>query len=63
MLESNSNVLGVMLTKFDIKRAGYDAGYYAYAYGHQAYTYNDMQLSNAESEKRKVRIFSKQDQE
>ena len=57
MLESNTHVIGALLTKFDIKQAGYDYGYYSYAYGSTTYSYMERQVSDNASSRRKIRIF------
>lgn len=58
MLDSRANVLGVMLTKFDARKAGQGyGGYYYYAYGKDAYAYSERALSDSSSTRRKVRLF------
>lgn len=63
MVESNANVIGALLTKFNSKRAGYDYGYYSYAYGNSAYAYKQGQPSVRANPKRQIRIISAQDSE
>ena len=58
MLESNTHVIGAMLTKFDVKQAGYDYGYYSYNYGNAGYAYTDRRVSDSAASRRKVRIFT-----
>ena len=60
MLESNTHVIGAMLTKFDVKQAGYDYGYYSYNYGNANYAYTDRRVSDSASSRRKVRIFAEE---
>ena len=57
MLESNTHVIGALLTKFDVKQAGYDYGYYSYAYGSTTYSYMERRVSDNASSRRKIRIF------
>lgn len=58
MLDSRTNVLGVMLTKFDAKKSGANYSYYGYAYGKNAYSYSEKQVSDSNETRRKIRIFS-----
>ena len=58
LLESRTNVIGAILTKFDVKKAGYNYGYYHYAYGKSAYAYGNEALSKSSREKRKINLFS-----
>lgn len=57
LLESRANVIGAILTKFDVKKAGYDYGYYHYAYGKSSYAYDNEQMDDASREKRKINLF------
>ena len=52
--ESQANIIGVILTKFDEKKLGYEAGYYYYSYGKGAYAYGPTRASR----KRKIRLFA-----
>lgn len=62
---SNANVLGVLLTKFDVKRTGYNYGYsYAYGYrgyrGYRGYGSAATEASTREAmAKRRVRLFGR----
>lgn len=59
LLESQSNLLGAILTKFDAKKVGYDNAYYYYNYAEKgAYAYRENQISDRESVRRKVHLFS-----
>lgn len=58
MLDSRTNVLGVMLTKFDAKKSGANYSYYGYAYGKNAYSYSEKRVSDSSETRRKIRIFS-----
>lgn len=58
LMESRTNVLGVILTKFDAKKVGYNSDYYYYHYGKGAYAYDQKQLSAKESRQRKIHLFS-----
>ena len=63
MLDSRSNVLGVLLTKFDARKAGQGyGGYYYYAYGKDAYAYSERKLSDSNAARRKIRIFLDEDE-
>jgi capsular exopolysaccharide synthesis family protein len=55
--ESQGNIIGVILTKFDEKKLGYEAGYYYYAYGKGGYAYAPTRASK----KRKIRLFAEGD--
>jgi hypothetical protein len=57
-MESNSNVLGVVLTKFDPKKAGYGYGYSYYQYGRRgAAAYSDRSLSEENRMRRRIKLF------
>ncbi|MEO0697842.1 MAG: polysaccharide biosynthesis tyrosine autokinase [Pseudomonadota bacterium] len=57
MIESRSNVIGVVLVKFDAKKAGYEYGDYYYSYGAGSYRYTER-LSDSSERQRKIRIFA-----
>lgn len=59
MLESRTNVLGAVLTKFDAKNAGYEYSYYYSSYGRQAYAY--VENGKSDKSRRKVLIEAAQD--
>ncbi|RFB04490.1 GumC family protein [Parvularcula marina] len=61
LLESRSNVIGGILTKFDVRKAGYDYGYYHYAYGKSAYAYGNERMTDSSREKRKINLFHDDD--
>lgn len=54
LIESQSNVVGAVLTKFDARKLGYEGGYYYYSYGKGAYSYGGNRASN----RRKIRMFA-----
>jgi succinoglycan biosynthesis transport protein ExoP len=59
---SNANILGVLLTKFDIKRTGYNYGY-SYGYGYRGYRSDAADIASREAlAKRRVRLFSPETQ-
>ncbi|MBI1399415.1 MAG: polysaccharide biosynthesis tyrosine autokinase [Hyphomonas sp.] len=58
LFDSNSNVVGVMLMKFDAKKAGYESGDYYYSYGKGSYSYGAKQVSSAARNRRKIRLFA-----
>lgn len=59
LLESQTNLLGAILTKFDAKKVGYDNAYYYYNYAEKgAYAYRENQIPDRESVRRKVHLFS-----
>jgi len=58
LLDSQTNILGTMLTKFDAKNAGYDYGYSYYAYGKGAYAYKNHHVSENAYKRRKIDIFT-----
>ena len=58
LLESRTNIVGGILTKFDAKKSGYDYGYYSYAYGKNAYAYQERKVSSGKNARRKIRLFS-----
>lgn len=63
LLESRSNLLGAILTKFDAKKVGYDSAYYYYSYSQKgAYAYREKAIPDKESIRRKVHLFSDGDQ-
>ncbi|RIJ29203.1 GumC family protein [Henriciella algicola] len=62
LMESHSNLLGAILTKFDAKKVGYDSAYYYYSYSAKgAYAYREPAIPNKESIRRKVHLFSDSD--
>ncbi|MEL6830250.1 MAG: CpsD/CapB family tyrosine-protein kinase, partial [Pseudomonadota bacterium] len=61
MLDSRTNVLGILLTKFDAKKTGAAYSYYGYAYGKNAYSYSEKNVSDSSERRRKIRIFSETD--
>jgi Mrp family chromosome partitioning ATPase len=62
LLASNANILGVLLTKFDIKRTGYSYGY-SYGYGYRGYRSDAADTASREAlAKRRVRLFSPETQ-
>jgi polysaccharide biosynthesis transport protein len=62
LLESRANLLGAILTKFDAKKVGYDSAYYYYTYGRKgAYAYRAEAIPDKESMRRKVHLFSDDD--
>ncbi|QYJ00051.1 polysaccharide biosynthesis tyrosine autokinase [Thalassovita mediterranea] len=59
LLESQTNLLGAILTKFDAKKVGYDSADYYYNYsGNAAYAYREKEIPDRESIRRKVHLFS-----
>ncbi|MEO0550726.1 MAG: polysaccharide biosynthesis tyrosine autokinase [Pseudomonadota bacterium] len=58
LMESHTNVLGTVLSKFDSKKAGYEYGYYYYGQSSKAYKYTERAVPNKASLQRKIRIFS-----
>ncbi|MEO1785644.1 MAG: polysaccharide biosynthesis tyrosine autokinase [Pseudomonadota bacterium] len=56
LYESRTNVLGVVLMKFDAKTAGYDYGYYYSAYGAAAYNYVELDGKAEEKARRRIRL-------
>ena len=52
--ESQTNVVGAVLTKFDAKKLGYEGGYYYYSYGKGAYAYG----AGKASKRRKIHLFA-----
>ena len=58
LLESNSNVVGVMLMKFDARKSGYETGDYYYSYGRGSYAYGAKKVSHAARNRRKIRLFA-----
>lgn len=61
LMDSQTKILGTILTKFDIKSAGYHDGYSYYAYGKGAYAYNNDNLSDAAIKRRKIDILTGSD--
>lgn len=57
LMESRSNVVGVVLTKFDAKKSGYESGYYYYSYGRGAYAYGSKRSNKGANNRRKIRLF------
>ncbi|MEM6898353.1 MAG: polysaccharide biosynthesis tyrosine autokinase [Pseudomonadota bacterium] len=57
--ENRTNLLGVVLTKFDAKKFGYEYSYYNYGYDAR-YAYTEGQISDRRQGKRKIRIFANQ---
>jgi capsular exopolysaccharide synthesis family protein len=60
--ESRSNVVGVILTKFDARKSGYESSYYYYAYGEGAYNYAGKRSGKGVESRRKVRFFMEEAQ-
>ena len=58
LFESQSNVVGVVLTKFDAKKSGYENGEYYYSYGKGAYAYGSKRSGQSSGKRRKIRIFA-----
>jgi capsular exopolysaccharide synthesis family protein len=59
LLESNTNVVGAVLTKFDAKKSGYGYGDYYYSYGRGAYAYGARRSGRSvAASRRKVRLFA-----
>lgn len=56
LYESRTNILGVVLMKFDAKTAGYDYGYYYSAYGSAAYNYVELSGSAKERARRRIKL-------
>lgn len=56
--ESNANIVGAILTKFDAKKSGYEAGDYYYAYGRGAYAYGSKRSAKRLNNRRKIRLFA-----
>lgn len=55
----NANIVGAVLNHFEAKRAGYDSGYYYYAYGDGAYAYGASGKSGSKKEgMRKIDLFT-----
>lgn len=60
LLESRSNIVGGILTRFDAKKSGYNDGYYSYAYGKNAYAYQERKVNSKSSAKRKIKLFAEE---
>lgn len=58
LMESRSNVVGVVLTKFDAKKSGYESSYYYYSYGRGAYAYGSKRSNKGANNRRKIRLFA-----
>ncbi|MDJ0922046.1 MAG: polysaccharide biosynthesis tyrosine autokinase [Henriciella sp.] len=58
LLESRSNIVGGILTRFDAKKSGYHHGYYSYAYGKSAYAYQERKVKSKSDAKRKIKLFT-----
>ena len=58
LMESNANVVGAMLTKFDASKSGYESGEYYYSYGKGAYAYGARKVAGNDRNRRKVRLFA-----
>lgn len=59
LMESRTNLLGGILTKFDAKQAGYAYSYYYnYDYGGDAQRYRERKIEDSKSTRRKIRIFA-----
>ena len=58
LMESNANVVGAVLTKFDARKSGYESGEYYYAYGKGAYAYGAKKVGSNERSRRKIRLFA-----
>lgn len=58
LLESNANVVGAVLMKFDAKKSGYENSEYYYSYGKGAYAYGAKKAGNADRSRRKIRLFA-----
>lgn len=57
LLESQTNLVGVILTKFDPKKSGYESSYYYYTYGKGAHAYGNSRSGSKVSRARKVSLF------
>lgn len=58
MQESQSNLVGVILTKFDARKSGYGSEYYYYSYGRGAYAYGSKRSGKRVENRRKIRLFA-----
>ena len=58
LLESDANVVGAVLVKFDAKKSGYENSDYYYAYGSGSYDYGAKRIKSSSSKRRKVDLFS-----
>lgn len=58
LYESQSNVVGAILTKFDAKKSGYESSEYYYSYGKGAYAYGSKRAGKSSSKRRKIKIFA-----
>ncbi len=61
LFESRTNVLGIILMKFDAKTAGYDYGYYYSAYGSAAYNYVELSGNAKERARRRIKLQAAED--
>jgi len=59
--ESRTNLLGIILMKFDPKTAGYDYGQYYSAYGSAAYNYVELSGSAKERARRRIKLQAADD--
>ncbi|MCG8442263.1 MAG: polysaccharide biosynthesis tyrosine autokinase, partial [Caulobacterales bacterium] len=57
LLSAQANIVGVVLTKFNARNAGYGYGYGYGRYGRYALQYNERSVSAAAHARRKVKIF------
>ncbi len=58
---SRANIVGVLLTKFNVRQAGYEYGYAYYSYGKAAYAYRQKTVTDDAERRRKIHLFSKRD--
>lgn len=63
LYESRTNILGVILMKFDAKTAGYDYGYYYSAYGSAAYNYVELSGSAKDRARRRIKLQAAESQD
>lgn len=59
LMESNANVVGVMLTKFDARKSGYEGSEHYYSYGQGAYSYGTMTAGKRKASPRDIQLFLK----
>ena len=58
LLESDSNVVGAVLVKFDAKKSGYESSDYYYAYGSGSYDYGTKRVKSSSNKRRKIDLFT-----
>jgi capsular exopolysaccharide synthesis family protein len=58
LLDSQANVVGAILMKFDAKKVGYDSSEYYYSYGKGAYKYGGRKVKETSRSRRKIKHFA-----